>query len=246
MLAYIGKLTWNEFKARIVTLILTFIVSSLVGWMFGSHVARAVTEQQIGSTDWLQLISPLDFVLLALLPWLGSQTFTKEYMFWSTGFDEPYLKRLRFYRMWAIPTDVIAWSRVLHMLICFAVAMIGFCSMFLFASLPDLGNLWSAGDYAVFLMLWIGFALIFNALNPYLEFGFSGKAVLLYSLVFVISLFAIIAWATYALQQPIYSWTIAASADHPWLGPAVLAIGAGNVLLIQRLLARRLTRKGLA
>ena len=98
----------------------------------------------------------------------------------------------------------------------------------------------------MFLMLWIGFALIFNALNPYFEFGTSGKVVLLYSLVFIIAVFSIIAWMTYVLQQPIYSWTVEIVAAHPWIGPTVLAVGAGNVLLIRRLLAKRLTRKELA
>ncbi|MBJ6360162.1 hypothetical protein ACFOQM_02375 [Paenibacillus sp. GCM10012307] len=232
----------NELKPRLYALLLTVLFSAMLGYICGKSVATAI-EGRMAIADLYTTFYP-DLVLLAMLPTLGALSVSKEYLSWSMLADEPFLKRLSFYRMWPIPVKVVAWSRMFHMLICFAATMTAFLYMFVQVSWPAFSELINIWQYIVYLLMWVGYALAINGIHPFFEFGAKGTTLAVVAMVIIVLMVGLVSLLHYALGKPIYVSMIEA-VQHSLVLPSVISILVGliGVGVFQQSLTRRLLKR---
>ncbi|RXZ81679.1 hypothetical protein EBB07_13560 [Paenibacillaceae bacterium] len=242
---YAFRMAWSELKYKYVSLLMTVLFSCLIGYLCAEAVKAAMLGNLSASDHYKRYFA--DFLLIAISPSLGALSFSREYMSWTTMADEPFMRRLRFFRMWAIPVNVIAWSRIIYMLICFGAALVSFLAVFVTISWPTLAELWSPAEYASYLLVWIGYAVALNGINPFIEYGSNGKVVFLGTTSMILISFGAIYLLHRLLGKPIYVWVIEIVKVNPFW-PAVISIVVGllGLLFFQRALANKLTKRDLS
>lgn len=239
-------LAYKEVRSRLAVLAFSAALCGLIGYVLGQHFHYIVSSGEQAQTAFFSLVYPMDFLLIAILPTFGMLAFSKDYWSWSTITEEPFLKRLRFYRMWAIPLRVIVWSRIWHVLLCLGAAMTAFAIVFIWSSWPAMSATASFAGYCAFLVALTSYAAASGALNPYVEFGMNGKAVFISSFILALSGFALACLFRFWLGEPLFLAVYRLAESHPLRTIAVsILCGALGVMLIQRALLRRLRRKDL-
>ncbi|MEK8127190.1 hypothetical protein WMW72_04610 [Paenibacillus filicis] len=246
---YALRMAWSELLHKPVAVLLTALFSGFMGYACGLSAAVSLGGKFPGFNSerifHLGLFYP-DFLLLAVLPALGTLTFSKEYWSWTMFNDEPFLKRLQFYRMWAIPVKVIAWSRMLHMLLCLGAALLCFLSLFIWGSWPVLSSQISILEYTAYLFVWVCYAVALNGINPFMEFGSNGKIVTIASLVALPVVFIVINGAHLMMGMPLYVWLMDVVRAHLFGSIAVALAGSClGLWLFQQALVYKLSRRNL-
>ncbi|PYI55755.1 hypothetical protein [Paenibacillus flagellatus] len=236
------RIAWFELKGRLVPLVLTSLMAAVNGYMLGSEITAYLSGAGTKPIFFSSFYA-MDWMLVAVLPLLGTIPFTKEYLSWSSFMDEPFLKRLRFYRMWAIPLGVVAWSRIVYALVCLAASQLGFVAALAvsgWSAMTEYGNVWTLVSYA---LVWFGYSAALCGINPYLESGTNAKIVLAGTFgILVLSAGAAAAFRL-LLGEPLFVWLLRAVRADAFV-PAALAVAAGiaGLLLFRLALGRRLAR----
>lgn len=242
MLRDAWPIAWYEFKQRYLSLAMNVFASVLIALVTVEALMR-FERGDISEYTALTFLNVADLLLLAALPALGALSFSREYMSWNSLTDEPFLKRLRFYRMWAIPLSVIAWSRMLYMLLCFAISMIVFLAVFVAVGCTVLSDTWPLVDLLSFALVWIGYAAAISGLNPFLEYGAKARMIHVVSIGMVVVIMGADLLLSYLLNKPVFLAVIDMVTMNPFL-PAAISICAGVIGIVgfQRGLVRRLER----
>lgn len=238
------QIAWSELKPKSASLLATFLMPAMIGYLFGQSVVQTVHGQM--EPRLFNLFYSADLVIMAVLPALGTLYFSKEYMSWSMLSDEPFLKKLKFYRMWAIPLRVVVWSRMINMLICLVGGIIGFVALFVATSWPAVSQHWDLGTYLCYLSVWLGYAVAMNGMNPYMEFALSGRRLLFVTFAAVIAFVVLVSLAQWLLGMPIYVWVMEVVEQAP-VRTAGLSLVAGfaGLWLFKSILTSRLTHRDL-
>ncbi len=240
------RIAWNELKHRYIALLANVLFSALIGFVLAHDMVRVLGGDERGSMQ-PGVSFPVDLWLIAVVPALGVLAFSREYI--SFGYlmsEEPFLKRLRFYRMWAIPLKVVAWSRMLYMLMCLGISLLACVSVFVAFSGPALLGLLSVEEYAAFVLVWVGYAFAVSGINPYLEFGTNGKAILIGSFAALFLIIAGVVMFYLYFGKSVYFWVLELVRGNP---PAAMILSVLMAVLgvagFQRALIYRLARKDL-
>ncbi len=240
------RIAWNELKHKYIALLANVLFSALIGFFLAHDMVRVLAGDERGSMQ-PGVSFPVDLWLIAVVPALGALAFSREYI--SFGYlvsEEPFLKRLRFFRMWAIPLKVVAWSRILYMMMCLGTSLLVFVGVFVASSWSALLGVLSVAEYAAFVFVWVGYAFAVSGINPYLEFGTNGKAILIGS--FTGLLLIVVAILTFYSHfgQPVYLWVFELARRNP---PAAMILSVFMAVLgvaaFYRALMYRLARKDL-
>ncbi|MGF9914252.1 hypothetical protein ABEX47_21685 [Paenibacillus ehimensis] len=237
------RIAWNELKHRYIALLANVLFSALIGFFLAHDMVRTLA----GGSMQPGVSFPVDLWLIAVVPTLGALAFSREYISFSyLVSEEPFLKRLRFFRMWAIPLKVVAWSRMLYMTMCLGISLLVLVSVFVTVSGPALLGVLSVAEYAAFVFVWVGYAFAVGSINPYLEFGTTGKAILIGSFPAVLLIIAGVLMFYLHFKQPVYLWVFELARGNP---PAAMIlsvlIAVLGVLGFHRALVYRLARKDL-
>lgn len=237
------SMAWNELKHKPIALAMNGIVSGLFGLALGAIMLGQIHFQ--ADINGLNLFFSIDVLIIMILPFLGSLYLSKEYFAFNTMVsNEPFVKRLQFYRMWAIPLQTIAWSRMFYMMICLAVSFIGFLLTFITITWSAYSQLWGIGNYVIFIIVLISYAVALGGLTPYFEFAAKGSRILIgQTLYMLLALFLAIV-SNILTERPLHLWTIQFADSYPWLvaGIAIFTAVFG-VIWFQRLLVIGLQRK---
>ncbi|WP_154666009.1 hypothetical protein [Paenibacillus pinihumi] len=244
-LRYAFIMAWNELKPRLYSLLLTVLFAIMLGYVCGGAVAAAIEGRMLAKDLYNTFYT--DLLLLAMPATLGALSFSKEYLSWSTLTDDPFLKRLSFYRMWAIPVKVISWSRMIHMLICFTATMTGFMIMFIQTSWPVFSEFVSLWGYITYLLMLVGYALAINGIHPLFEFGTKGITLVIVSAGTIVLLIGVAFLLQHVLGKPVYV-AMMELVQHNLFWPAALALIAGfaGVWIFQWSLTKRLLKRDLS
>lgn len=242
---YAVKLAWTEFKQRWVLIIGTIAVAWLIGHLLGRSNSHALVYG-LHSEGVLYNGFMTDLIILLILPNLSVLFAGKEYWSWSTLASEPFLTRMRFYRMWPMPLEAIVWSRVIFMLICLLLGMTSFIAAFTYGGWTTFAEVWSPGAYCTYLMFLTGYALAMSGGNVYMEFAISAKLVFMSWLVSILIGGLAVSVLHVAFDQPMYIGLMDMAGRYPlWSGFIALLLGAAGLYLFKRALLRRLRRMDL-
>lgn len=231
-----------ELKHKWLSLLATFIMSMMIGYFTGSMLLLQLRFEE--PMEFFGLFNVIDYVLIGILPFLGALFFSKEYLSLEVLMtNSAFLKRLQFYRMWAIPAEVIARSRMIYVLCCLAVSLSGFFITFIWASGAGYWEQWGAG-YVAFIVVLVAYATALSGLNPLFEFSRLGKTILLGQLGFLAVIVSLLVLANHVTDQPLYYWIFTIGAGHPWLvALGAMAMAGMGIFIFERVLRERLRGK---
>jgi hypothetical protein len=242
MLRDAWPIAWYEFKQRYLSLAMNMFASVLIALVAVEALMR-FERDDLSPDNVLTFLNVADLLLLAALPALGALSFSREYMSWNSLTDEPFLKRLRFYRMWAIPLPVIAWSRMLYMLLCFVVSMTVFVIVFVAVGWTVLSDTRPIAHLLSFALVWTGYAAAICGLHPFLEYGAKAKMIHVVSIGMVVVIIGADLLLNYLLNKPVILQVLDMVNRNPFW-PAAISLCAGviGIIAFQRGLVRRLER----
>ncbi|WP_010274904.1 hypothetical protein [Paenibacillus senegalensis] len=235
------QLVINELKPNYLALLGNVLLTACFGYILGQVMVEAVNGRQLHKV--FNIVYPGDMFTFLWLPAIGTLFVSKEYLSWSMLTDDPFLKKMKFYRMWAIPLHVVVWGRILNMLVCLIASFIGFAAVFTLASWPELSGQLSLSAYTSYILVLFGYTAALAGINPYLEFAFNGKALLVATLVYMAGGIALLAIGAGLLGRPIYTLAVEWASAYPVVSACAALVAAGiGIGFFKWLLNRRLRR----
>ena len=237
------SMAWNELKHKPIALAMNGIVSGLFGLALGGMLLGQIYFR--ADINGLNLLLSIDVLIVMILPFLGSLYLSREYFAFNTMVsNEPFVKRLQFYRMWAIPLQTIAWSRMFYMMICLAVSFIGFLLTFITITWSSYSQLWGIGNYVIFIIVLISFAVALGGLTPYFEFAAKGNKILIGQTLYMLLALFLAIMSNVLTKRPLHLWIIQLTDSYSWIVAGIaVSIAVLGIILFQRLLVSGLQRK---
>lgn len=235
-------LTKKELKYNRIYFILTFIMVLFFSLIASSQLEQ-LANQGLNETMFRQHF-PLDVIFLVLTMSFGVLFVSTPYLSFRTIKEDPFSKRMALYRSLPIPLDVLSRSRMLLMIVILLVLSAAFFIALYLGVSEDFFLFLSRSEYIAFALLWIGFALFFNGINPVVEFGTSGRFLYIYSL-FLFIFFIVMKLAfIFIVGQGIVEWSISIILKYGWKA-SILSLVIGGIasylwylVLKKRLLTR--------
>ncbi|AKG37234.1 hypothetical protein [Paenibacillus durus] len=148
------------------------VITTLFSIVFMTYLAGLMGLLVNESADTHQRSVLPDYLLLAVVPFLGVVYSRRAMKYWSS---DSYTKMLAYLRSLPIPLKAVLCKRKLQSVICFALngalffGLVYALAGHLRASISPLG-------YVVFSLTWIGYGLAITGLYIFIEFLYSGKA----------------------------------------------------------------------
>lgn len=221
----------------------SILVCALFTLLFGGFLALTL---EVVYTNVARGEAPADFAasvfLIFLVPNLILNWSSRSYL--NPGQD-PFTKRLAFFRSLPIPVSELVRSRVVSM---FFMLLILTPLFFLPAYLVP-GSLRAAvafPDYLIFVLFWLGYALLVAGIHIVEEMTFSGRTLFIGQLITIPVLFGILI-AFYVLNESLAYSVMNLVQSYGFLPAAIsLLIGAAALVVGVRVTERRLARRDLS
>ncbi|BCG57056.1 hypothetical protein [Paenibacillus sp. URB8-2] len=229
-----GDLRGDKIRLML-TLLISIIFMTYLGGLMGLLINDSAQIQQ-------RSVLP-DYMLLAMIPFLGFAYSRRTMKYWSA---DSYTKMLAYLRSLPIPLNAVLCKRKLQSVICFALNGVLFFGL-VYALAGHLRASISPLGYVVFSFTWIGYGLAVMGLFIFIEFLYSGKAYFwLLLLVMLISFGA--AMTVKFSGGNLLLYTLACSKEWGLLSPLMwgtLIAGTVSVQLFSRWTIHRLKSRDL-
>lgn len=235
-------LTKKELKYNRVYFFLTFIMVLFFS-LITSSLLEQLAGQELGRNVFLRHF-PLDAIFMVLMVSSGILFISTPYLSFRTIKEDPFSKRMALYRSLPIPLDVLSRSRMLMMIVILLVFSTVFFTVIYFGVDDGFFLLLPKSEYIPFALLWIGFTLFFNAINPVVEFGTSGKFLYIYSC-FLFFLFPMLKLTFFlTVGKGIVEWSLSITLKYGWTASIIsLVIGGLAIYLWHSVLKKRLLNR---
>ncbi|MBU9723841.1 MULTISPECIES: hypothetical protein [Bacillaceae] len=233
----------KELKYHVTAMISTALFVVFVGIIAALHLEDAVHTIFVSDTTTYSRFV-LDFLFIGLTPTFGAIFFAKPYLTFRTIKEDPYGKRMAFFRALPIPVKTLALSRTIIMLTTLVTLSIVFYTTITITVQTSFFTILSPEKYIIFILIWFGFALMLAGFNPFVEYGTSGKALFIIPSIVLIPIIITIIVIYQIFDLGIVETVFLAIDKLGWI-VAVIAILLGilgsyiwNKLLTKRLLKR--------
>lgn len=186
----------------------------------------------------------LDVIFFIFTVSLSANFMSGPYLSFRAIKEDPFSKRMAMLRTLPIPVPVLSLSRILMMLMTLLVLSSVFYGTLAIALPEQFFQHIGPVEFVVFILFWFGCALILGGLNPFIEYGTSGKVLHLTPYIYFV-IMAVIFTAFYQLFDiglvemillgvKSNGWTLALFS----LLPGIVACFLWNKILTIRLLKR--------
>ncbi|GAE36925.1 hypothetical protein [Halalkalibacter akibai] len=221
-----------------------FLLTSLFVLFFGYLTARLL---DIFFVEGWRSSFLLDIIFIGGTPSLSALFMSGPYTSFQTIKTDPYSKKIRFYRSFAIPINVIARSRMIFMLLTLvSMSVLYYFSIFMFLPTSFL-EIYNVKDFIMFALIWFGFALTLSGVTPFIEYGTSGKMLYVFSFFTMIGLMVFVFLFTALFNQGIVGLSFQLMRYLGWYGVFLsLFLGCLACYLWHKLLCYRLSRRDYA
>ncbi|MFD1851627.1 hypothetical protein [Oceanobacillus bengalensis] len=171
------RLAKMEYKHHFMAVILTFLASIFIGLITGLLLTESsAIKWRVDSPFMNRLL--LDLIFVGVAPAFATFFMAKPYLSFQTAKHDPYVKRMALLRTLPVPVSVLALSRTLLMLsslVIMSLAFYGTMIAVVFINTASFSELMTASELFIFIVVWLGYMLTMGGLNPYIEYGTSGK-----------------------------------------------------------------------
>ncbi|RXT07159.1 hypothetical protein [Ammoniphilus sp. CFH 90114] len=155
------------------------LLFTLFGTMFFALITSVLLDKSAKKMFGTEMVQYnhilLDIIFVNITVYLGTIFISGPYLSFRAIKEDPFSKRMAMLRSLPIPVPVLSLSRTLMMLITLVVMSITFYSTLAVALPEGFYQLISPVEFMVFIVFWFGCSLAIGGLNPYIEYGTSGK-----------------------------------------------------------------------
>jgi len=164
-------LTKKEMKYNGYAFIFTGLVTILFGLWASMPLHQAVQQVFVS----LNHSIVLDVIFVGLTPAFAALFMSVPYLSFRTIKEDPFSKRMAFYRVLPISIHVLSMSRMMLMLITLLI-MSSLFYLTLTVALPEqFYEYMTVYEFVIFILLWLGYAFALGGSNTVIEFGTNGK-----------------------------------------------------------------------
>ncbi|MFC4099200.1 hypothetical protein [Paenibacillus xanthanilyticus] len=187
------------------------------------------------------IVFPADFLMLTLLPNMGFVMNRTLFHYWKTN---SFTRKIAYWRTMPIGFQSIVLSRMLQLVVMLSLVGVYFFGLE-YALVAELREALSFGQYLIFALFWMGYALTFASGYMFAEQCYSGRTYLLVCWGYVM-LFALIVWGLWALDfSPTLLSMELAEAGNPAGALIMVVVGIGALLVSGHYIRQRLERRSL-
>lgn len=191
-------LATQEYKYHWLGLISTLMTGIVLGALTGLILLNDGAGLRVNSVLVNQFI--VDLLFIGMAPSFATLFMSKPYLSYKEAKQNPYAKRMAVLRTLPISVSVLAFSRILFMLMTLVIMSLAFYGMmaivlFLYS---DGGDFSGVGEFVIFMCVWFGFMLAVGGISPYIEYGADAKWIHILSYVYM-ALFILFEVALYNL-----------------------------------------------
>jgi hypothetical protein len=190
-----------------------------------------------------ELAIRVDFLLLPIIPLLGFSFSRRNTKYWS---EDTYTRTLTYLRTLPVPTTVILCRRKIQAVCSFAINGLLFFGI-VYAISENFRTELTLPSYFAFALTWIGFGLIVSGIYIFIEYLFSGKAYLGFTLLVVL-----VSWMISLLVMlgggNVFLYSISCSKEWGLLSPIMwgaLLLGTISIQLFSKWTIHRLKSRDL-
>lgn len=233
----------KELKYHRTPFFFTMVVTVIFG-MLGASFLEPATRHLFGAESVYYPKFAADILFIFATPSFGALFISGPYLSYRTIKDDPFTKRMAFFRSLPIPVHVLANSRTIIMLIILAILSVIYYLTIVFSVPASFFDYFSIGEFLIFSLLWFGYGLALAGMNPFLEYGTNGKMLHLAPFIFLGICMAAIFPFYFLSEYTIVEASLLAVKTYRW-PVALIALGVGIVgsIFWKKLLVNRLRNR---
>lgn len=186
----------------------------------------------------------IDILFVMVTPALAAIFMASPYLSYRAIKEDPFSKRMAFYRSLPIPVEALALSRMMVMIVTLLMLSFVFYGTIILATYDQLFELVTIKEFAIFITIWLGYALALGGMNPYIEYGTNGKVLHLFPYIFFTTVGVAALLIYFILGIGIVETTLTLSINIGWsISLFFLIIGLLGFSFWNTLLTKRLSTK---
>lgn len=221
----------------------TIVVTAFLGLITAIFLEQLVSNL-FGSKTNDSMALAIDIMFLGMTPSLAALFMSGPYLSFRAIKEDPFSKRLAFFRSLPIPVNILALSRTIFML----TTLIILSSIFyivLAISLPQQFYLYiTLNELVLFILCWFGYALALGGMNSFIEYGTNGKILHTVPYIFMGVLFLVIIIVRQVTGHGIVEWSFLLVKDYGWIAAfSMMAIGIFGCTIWNHVLFKRLLKR---
>ncbi|MFB9325653.1 hypothetical protein ACFFSY_06920 [Paenibacillus aurantiacus] len=213
----------HEMRRSWVGVLITIGFFSYFGFILVLVIGDMLSGMQNGEGD---AAFPIDFLMLSLLPNMGFIMNRTVFSYWKTN---PYTRKLAYWRTLPIGFQSIVLYRMLQL-----VAMIAIVGIYFFgieyAFVAEFREMLSFGQYLLFALFWMGYALLVASTYMFAEQCYSGRTYFIVCWCYIVMYALVVAGLWYLDISPTRLSIELAGEGNP--AGALILIVAGIVALL--------------
>lgn len=233
----------KELKFNKIPLAFSMLVTIFFGAMVSLHFTQTVQNVVSPETAIDQFLF-IDIMFVLVTPALAAIFMASPYLSYRAIKEDPFSKRMAFYRSLPIQVEALALSRMMVMVVTLLTLSFVFYGTITLIAYDQLFQLLTIKEFVIFIAIWFGYALALGGMNPYIEYGTNGKVLHLFPYIFL-TIVGVVAFLIYLiLGIGIVETTISLSIKMGWsICLFSLIIGLLGCSFWKTLLTRRLSTK---
>ncbi|MDO7785914.1 hypothetical protein [Desulforamulus aquiferis] len=233
----------KEVRQSWVAILFTAVVTVLLA-LFTTQLLEQSVRKLFAMEPFFYNSFMIDIMFIGITPSLAAIFMSGPYLSYRTINEDPYVKRMAFFRSLPIPIKTLALSRTFIML----ATLISMSSVFYMIIAFGLSDTFfqniTPNEFLVFIFFWFGYTLALGGFNPFIEYGTSGKVLHITPFVLIGVLIIIMVIFRYLSNYSFVEWSLLLVKDFGWVIALIsLLVGiigcfSWNQLLTNRLLKR--------
>lgn len=232
------KLFRHEMRRSWVGVLITIGFYSYIGFVLTVVLGDMLASMKSGEG---LVVFPVDFLMLTLLPNMGFVMNRTVFHYWKTN---SFTRKIAYWRTMPIGFQSIVISRMLQL-----VAMLTIVGVYFFgleyALVGELRETLSFGQYLLFALFWMGYALMMGSGYMFAEQCFSGRTYLLVCWGYIMLFILIVTGLWYLGFSPSLLSLELAEANNPAGALLLIAAGIAAILVSGHFIRQKLERRSL-
>jgi hypothetical protein len=186
----------------------------------------------------------VDIMFVLITPALGAIFMSGPYLTFRTMKEDPFSKRMAFFRSLPIPVNVLSLSRTMIMLITLFLLTFAFYTTITIVLHDLIFDYLTVGEYLSFILMWLGYAAALGGFNPYVEYGTNGKVLHVIPYVLIILLACVSLLFYKMVDKGIVESSVLLAIDIGWpIALLFVFIGIAGSVIWNTLLTKRLAKR---
>jgi hypothetical protein len=186
----------------------------------------------------------VDGIFVLITPALAAIFMAGPYLSFRAMKEDPFSKRMAFFRSLPIPAKVLSLSRTMMMVITLFLLSLVFYTTITFVLHDQLFDYMTVPQYLTFIGIWLGYAAAVGGFNPYIEYGTNGKVLHAVPYVLIVLLTGIALVFYKLVGKGIVESTVSLSITIGWpIAILFFIIGIAGCITWNRLLTKRLAKR---